>query len=142
MPLDLRLIRKSQLFNAPRAASSMGHVIARMKIYNPRDSSKFMELELPVDTGSTYTWIRRERLEKLGAKPMARYRFKTIESRIIERDIGEVVIECLNEKVTTIVVFAEEDDTEVLGVYTLEGLRLEVDLANKQLRKVEALLAL
>jgi predicted aspartyl protease len=31
------------------------------------------------------------------------------------------------ERATTIVVFAEDGDTEVLGVYALEGLGLEVD---------------
>jgi len=43
---------------------------------------------------------------------------------------------------TRIVVFAESEDAEVLGVDALEGLRLEVDPVTKQLRKVEALLAL
>ncbi|MEM0024609.1 MAG: hypothetical protein QXF90_08080 [Thermofilaceae archaeon] len=43
---------------------------------------------------------------------------------------------------TRIVVFAESEDAEVLGVDALEGLRLEVDPVTKQLGKVEALLAL
>ena len=43
---------------------------------------------------------------------------------------------------TRIVVFAECEDAEVLGVDALEGLRLEVDPVTKQLRKVEALLTL
>ncbi len=120
----------------------VGHVVARVRIRNPGDPSRFMELELLVDTGSMYTWIKRSRLEKLGVRPMARWRFKAIEGRVIERGIGEVVIECLGEKATTIVVFGEEDDHEVLGVYSLEGLRLEVDPVTRQLRKTEALLAL
>ena len=120
----------------------MGHVIAKVRLYNPYDHSKFLDLELLVDTGSTYTWIKREKLEKLGVKPMAKWRFRTIEGRVIEREIGEAVIECLGEKATRIVVFAEETDSEVLGVDALEGLRLEVDPTTRQLRKVEALLAL
>jgi len=39
-------------------------------------------------------------------------------------------------------VFAEKEDFEVVGVDTLEGLGLEVDPITRQLRKVEALLAL
>ena len=119
----------------------MGHTIARVKLHNPHDKSKPLELELPVDTNSMYTWVRRERLEKLGIRPTARWKFKTIEGRIIERDIGEAVIECMGESATRIVVFAEEGDAEVLGVDALEGLRLEVDPVTKQLRKVEAILA-
>jgi len=57
------------------------------------------------------------------------------------REIGEVVIECVDERVTTIVVFAKEDDIEVLGIYILGGLGIEGDPVNNQLKKVEALLA-
>lgn len=120
----------------------MGHTLAKVKLYNPHDLSKLLDLELLVDTGSTYSWVKRERLEGLGVKAMVKWKFKTIEGRFIERDLGEAVIECLGEKATRIVVFAEKDDAEVLGVDALEGLRLEVDPVTKQLRKVEALLAL
>ena len=120
----------------------MGHTIAKVRIYNPHDLSKCLDLELLVDTGSTYTWIKRSKLERLGIKPMTKWRFRTIDGRVIVRDIGEVVIECLGEKATTIVVFAEESDNEVLGVYSLEGLRLEINPVTKRLRKIEALLAL
>ena len=120
----------------------MGHTIAEVKLYNPHDLSKSLELRLLVDAGTTYSWIKRERLESLGIKPVTKWRFKTIEGRIIEREIGEIVIECLNERATRIVIFAEREDAEVLGVDALEGLRLEVDPVTKQLRKVEALLAL
>ena len=104
--------------------------------------SRSLDLELLVDISSTYTWIKRGRLEGLDIKPMTRWRFRTIEGRDIERGIGEVVMECLGERTTTIIVFAEDEDAEVLGIYSLEGLRLEVDPVTRRLRKVEALLAL
>jgi len=120
----------------------MGYTLARVRLCNPYDASRCAELELLVDTGSAYTWVKRGRLEELGVKSMAKWKFRTIEGRVIERDIGEAIIECLGERATRIVVFAEESDAEVLGVDTLEGLRLEVDPTTKQLRKIEALLAL
>ncbi len=89
-----------------------------------------------------YTWIKREGLEGLGIRPMSRRRFRTIEGKIIERDISEAVIECLGERATCIVVFAESSDVEVLGVTALENLALEVDPVTRQLRKAEAVLAL
>ena len=119
----------------------MGHTFAKVRVFNPIDASNYLDLELLVDTGSTYTWIKRSSLEKLGIKPMTRWRFKTIEGRLIERDLGEASIECLGEKATTIIVFAEEKDAEVLGAYSLEGLRLELDPITRRLRKVEALSA-
>ncbi len=73
---------------------------------------------------------------------MTRWRFRTIDGKIVEREIGEAVIECLGERATRIIVFAEDDDAEVLGIDALEGLRLEIDPTTRQLKKVEALLAL
>jgi len=54
-------------------------------------------------------------LENLGVRPTAKWRFRTIDGRIIERDTGEVAVECLGERATRIVVFAERGDAEVLG---------------------------
>ncbi|WP_243665623.1 retropepsin-like domain-containing protein [Vulcanisaeta sp. JCM 16159] len=84
----------------------MGDITARVRLCNPRDSSRCLELDLLVDTGSTYTWIKASRLRELGIEPMRRWRFRTIEGRIIERDLGEAIIECMGKRATTIVVFA------------------------------------
>lgn len=50
----------------------MGHTVASVKVYNPREESLEDELELLVDTGLTYSWIRRERLAKIGVKSIGR----------------------------------------------------------------------
>jgi len=120
----------------------MGHTIAHVRICNPHDASRCLGLELLVDTGSTYTWIKHDKLVKLGIEPVEKVRFRTIDNRAVERPIGEMVVECTQKKATTIVVFAEENDNEVLGLHALEGLRLEVDPVTRQLREVEAVLAL
>jgi len=119
----------------------MGHTYAEIKIYNPTNPDKKIDIKLLVDTGSTYTWIKRKKLDEIGIKIMGRRKFRTIENNVIEREIGEAVIECLGEKATRIVVFAGEDDIEVIGIDTLEGLGLEIDPITKELRKSEALLA-
>jgi len=120
----------------------MGHTTAAVKICSPQDGTKCVETELIVDTGITYTWIRRERLEAIGVKPSKARKFRTIEGRTIEREVGEAVIECLGERAMSIVVFAERDDVEVMGVVALESLALEVDPVTQQLKKAESLLAL
>jgi len=120
----------------------MGHTTAAVKICNPQDDTKCVETELIVDTGNTYTWIKRERLEAIGVKPSKARKFRTIEGKTIEREVGEAVIECLGERAMSIVVFAERDDVEVMGVVALESLALEVDPVTQQLKKAESLLAL
>lgn len=120
----------------------MGHTYARVRLYSFYQFLKSIELKLIVDTASTYTWVRRDKLKELGVKPLAKRRFRTIRGKLIEREIGEAVMEFGDERATTIVVFAEREDMEVLGVHALEGLGLEVDPTTGELRKSEAILAL
>jgi predicted aspartyl protease len=120
----------------------MGYVRARVRLCNPRDESMCDELELLVDTCSTYTWIKRGKLARLGVKGTGRRLFRTIGNRAIEREVGEAVVECLGRRATTIVVFAEERDNEVLGLHALEGLGFEVDPVTGKLRESESILAL
>ena len=117
-------------------------MVAKVRLYNPHDPGKSIDLELLVDTGSTYTWVRRERLENIGVRPMDERRFRTVDNRVVGRKVGEAVVECLGKRAATIVVFAEEEDNEVLGLHALEGLGLEVDPVTRRLREVEAILAL
>lgn len=119
----------------------MGHCYASIKIYD-KARSKSKEVPLLVDTGSTYTWVKKTTLESLGLLSEGKWRFKTIEGREIEREIGEAVVEYDGLTATTIVVFALEEDAQVLGVYSLEGLRLEVDPVSKKLKRAEVLLAM
>jgi len=119
----------------------MGHTHVRVKVIDP-STSQTEETELLVDTGSTYTWIAKSLLQKLDIKPKTEWAFKTVDGRLVKREIGEAVVECTGERATTMIVFAEESDANVLGVHALEGLRLEVDSTTKQLKRVEALLAI
>jgi len=119
----------------------LGHTFVKIKLYGS-DSSKSEDVELLVDTGSTYSWIPKRTLMRLSIGPLGSWKFRTVDGRTLERDIGEAVMECLGERATRMVVFALEGDAAVLGVDALEGLRLEVDPITRQLRKIEALLAL
>ncbi len=119
----------------------LGHTYVKAGLRNP-SLRKFESVKLLVDSGSTYTWISKDVLGQLEIKPKGIRRFKTIDGRLLERYIGETIVECMGETATTTVVFAEESDAQVLGVHALEGLGLEVDPITKELRKAEALLAI
>lgn len=115
------------------------HVLVRVRAIAGK---KREELRLLVDTGATYSWISRKILEKLGAKPTRKMRFRTIKGEIVEREVGHVLVEYENEEAPTTVVFAEDKDGSVFGLHGLESLGLEVDPTTQQVRKSEALLAL
>jgi len=119
----------------------MGHTTATIKLHAP-DSSASREVELLVDTGSTYTWVDRALLADLSVKPSIVRSFRTIDGRTLKREVGEVLMEYDGDRATRMVVFAEPSDAKVLGVDALEGLGLEIDPITRQLRKAEALLAL
>jgi predicted aspartyl protease len=119
----------------------MSHTLAIIKLHGV-DRSKSREVELPVDTGSTYTWVPHSLLTDLSVKPSTVRKFRAIDGRTLKREVGEVLMEYANEHATRMVVFAETGDANVLGVDALEGLGLEVDPVSKELRKTEALLAL
>jgi clan AA aspartic protease len=116
----------------------MGHTNVKIKICG---SSGSKEVELLVDTGSTYSWVSNKTLKEINVRPKKKWKFKTIDGRVVKREVGEAVVEWNGEKATTVVVFAREGDKEVLGVHALEGLQLEVDPVSKELKKVEASLA-
>jgi len=69
----------------------MGHMHARVRVKDP-STSKTEETELLVDTGSTYTWIMKSLLHRLGVKPQTEWTFKTVDGRLLKRQIGEAVV--------------------------------------------------
>ena len=98
----------------------MGNTTAEVRTCNTKEPTKYIDIDLLVDTGSTYTWVRASELKELGVEPMSRVRFRTIEDRVTERDIDEAIIESISESHDN-VVFAQEGDAEVLGGILTRG---------------------
>lgn len=100
--------------------------------------------ELPgtlVDTGSELTWIPRAVLESLEIVVQRRQRFVVADGRHLERDVGFAIVHAGGTSTADDVVFAEPDDSVLLGVRTLEGLNLRVDVAGKRLVEAGPILA-
>lgn len=117
----------------------MGETFAEVKLIA---NNRVVKKKLLVDTGSTYSWIKSSILKRLGVKPIREGKFEAIEGKFISREIGEIKIECMDNVAHTIVVFATNKDSEVLGLHALEGLALEVDPVSGKLKKVKAIKAL
>ncbi|MDP9202391.1 MAG: hypothetical protein M3P26_10740 [Gemmatimonadota bacterium] len=100
--------------------------------------------ELPgtlVDTGSELTWIPRAVLESLEIVVQRRQPFVVADGRHLERDVGFAIVHAGGTSTADDVVFAEPDDSVLLGVRTLEGLNLRVDVAGKRLVEAGPILA-
>ena len=120
--------------------TAMGQVYDDFTFIGPKGTRK--TLRLLVDTGATFSWVHQGTLRELGLSPQLERRFTTIENNTITRPIGEVIVEYAGIPRTTVVVFANAGDAEVLGLHALEGLCLEVDPANRRLKQTDAVLAL
>ena len=96
-------------------------------------------VEALVDTGSTYTWIPRELLERLGIQPEFLQEFQTADGRVIERELAQTRARLDGQERITLVVFGGDQDAALLGAYTLEGFALAPDPVNQRLIRVRGL---
>jgi predicted aspartyl protease len=111
----------------------MGSFSAKLRVWNPSLPERAEEIEALVDTGAAFSWIHRERLERLGAHALRRIGFRAIDGSIVERDTAAVWVGSNGFTAPDIVVMAEPNDMEVIGVHTIEGLGLAADPVQKKL---------
>jgi predicted aspartyl protease len=111
----------------------MGIFTAKLQVWNPASSAVTEVIEAMVDTGASYSWVSRTRLEPLNVRPVRRMQFRTIEGKTIERDLVPVFVTADGFTGGDNVVLAEPGDMEVIGAHTLESLGLTVDPVGKKL---------
>jgi predicted aspartyl protease len=111
----------------------MGIFTIRMRVWNPASSSSAQEMEVMVDTGASYSWVLRSRLEPLGVRAVRKMQFRTILGNTIERDLAPVFVAADGFTGGDNVVMAEPGDMEVMGAHTLESLGPTVDPVGKKL---------
>ncbi len=110
----------------------MGTFHATIQI-GDREGRAFESVDAMVDTGSTYTWVPRDVLAKLGVQPEFRREFVTADGREIERDMAQTWVRHNGSALMTLVVFGDEGSTPLIGAYTLEGFGLAADPVGKRL---------
>ena len=116
----------------------MGTFRASFEIGDPQGRT-WEAVEALVDTGSTYTWIPRQLLEKLEVRAQFRREFETADGRVIQRDMAITMVRWDGEAMPTLVVFGGDRDAALLGAYTLEGFALAPDPVNRRLVRVRGL---
>jgi len=93
-----------------------------------------------VDTGSTFTWIPRDLLERLGVSPEEELLFELADGREQRYPVAWVQIRLEGRREQpTIVVFAPAGSEPILGVVTLEEYLLAVDPVHHRLVSVSGL---
>ena len=99
---------------------------------------QFEDLEVTVDTGSTFTAVPRALLQRLGVPVRRSARSRLADGSSVPVDIGWTVVRLEDQTFATQVIFAEENQPSLLGVVTLEDALLAVDPVGQRLAPVEA----
>jgi len=100
----------------------------------------FVELDALVDTGSTYTVLSKDVLDRLGIDIREPRAFDLADDRVVEYPVGYASIRLANQEIIAMVVFADEGTTPLLGATALETASVAVDPVHQKLVPVHALL--
>jgi predicted aspartyl protease len=117
----------------------MGFIYVEVTVINATTASK-QDVELLVDTRALLTAIPRKILVSLDITPIGKRTLRLFGGQIVEREVGAVIIKYKEAMAGVTVIFAEEEDTPVLGATALEALGYQVDPTTKQLKPVELLM--
>ena len=104
----------------------MGIVKVTIGVGDPQGRT-FEDLEVAVDTGSSYTAVPRELLQRLGVPIERSLPTETADGRVVPVDVGNTIIRLEGREFHTPVIFAEEGEPSLLGMVSLEEAALAVD---------------
>ena len=105
----------------------------RMRVWNPARTENVEEFDASVDPRSTFSWISRTRLERLGIVPSRKMRFRLKGEWVVEREVASVYIAMEGGTIGDVVVVAEGRETETAGAHTLHAFGVEADLEHGKL---------
>ncbi|MEW6482951.1 MAG: aspartyl protease family protein [bacterium] len=113
----------------------------RVRVANPIDISRYEEIDVVIDTGAAFSVIKKDRLKRIGISIIGKKRLKLANGKVMERDYG-IACFALNGKGVggSDVIFGEEEDVELLGLLTIEGMALSVDTTTGELKPIELFL--
>ena len=104
----------------------MGTVKVTIEVGDPQGRN-YQEVELTVDTGSTFTALPAEMLHELGVQVDETVPSDLADGSTTPVDIGWTMVKLEGKTFPTNVIFAGENEPLLLGVVTLEQALLAVD---------------
>jgi predicted aspartyl protease len=102
---------------------------------------KSVKVRFLVDSGATYTVLKKSVWEGLGLEPLGEMEFILADGTVVRRKISEALLELpgYGERHTP-VVLGEAEDENLLGIVTLEIFGLMLDPFRRELRPIRAIL--
>jgi predicted aspartyl protease len=105
------------------------------KVENHKDQKRAAVIpKLLVDSGSEFTWLPGEILDRIGIEPVKKdLRIQMANGQIITRSVGYAVLRVDHYETIDEVVFAQKGDLALLGSRAMEGMNVYVDPRRKRL---------
>lgn len=92
-----------------------------------------------VDTGATFSSAPAQALSGLGVSPQRTIRLRLADGRIVQHEVGELLVELDGVRATVICIFGPDGSPALIGAHTLEAFLLAVDPVEQRLVPVDAL---
>jgi len=113
----------------------MGTFYVGCRVENHKDPKRFSVVpKLLVDSGSEFTWLPEETLERIGVEPVKKdLQVQMANGQIITRTVGYAILRVDKYETIDEVVFAQKGDLALLGSRAMEGMNVLVDARRKRL---------
>ena len=95
--------------------------------------TRSQDVEAMVDTGSVFTTLPGDLLDRLGVSRARRERFQVATGAVVENDVGDAIVRIDGKESVSPVIFGGPGEPALLGAVTLETLLLGVDPHNERL---------
>jgi predicted aspartyl protease len=113
----------------------MGTFYVGCKVENHKDQKRAAVVpKLLVDTGSEFTWLPAETLERIGVEPVKKdLLLQMANGQLLTRSVGYAILRVDKYETIDEVVFGQKGDLSLLGSRAMEGMNLQVDARRKRL---------
>jgi clan AA aspartic protease len=119
----------------------MGLTVLEIEVGNPATPQVTEKVEFLVDSGAIYSVVPAPILDKLGIKPLTQQEFRLADGTKIVRKKGVALFKYGDRIGGADVIFGEEEDSLLLGAFTLEALGLSLNPLKRELTPLPMILA-
>jgi predicted aspartyl protease len=113
----------------------MGTFYVGCKVENHKDQKRSAVVpKLLVDTGSEFTWLPSDTLQRIGVEPVKKdLLIQMANGQLLTRSVGYAILRVDKYETIDEVVFGQKGDLSLLGSRAMEGMNVHVDARRKRL---------
>jgi clan AA aspartic protease len=119
----------------------MGLTVLELEVGNPANPGITEKVEFLIDSGAIYSVVPAPILERLEIRPLTEQEFRLADGSKIVRKKGVALFKYGDRIGGADVIFGQEEDSVLLGMFTLEALGLALDPLRRELKPLPMVLA-